>query len=215
MPFSSFSARARHPRYPEHWKRISSRRVTAVGSWTDFGNSGNSYLRSTFRWYRHLRSRYVFIHLPPLQKSVSYFCAYFYACVNTSYELCIWFGKSIGHLLCTEIRILYVFVGKNLASFWSLVAPQPSPKRVQNRKCYCFDLVLGRVGELRRLQKLLKNKFSIENIKIPDFGAQQMLYTLTRSNIKSTGSVYAYEINYTKGGKTFWRVPNRINTNRS
>ena len=35
------------------------------------------------------------------------------------------------------------------------------------------------------------------------------------SNIKSLGSVYAYEINYTKGGKTFWRVPNRINTNRS
>ena len=54
---------------------------------------------------------------------------------------------------------------------------------------------------------LAKNNFSIENIKIPDFGAQQMLYTLTRSNIKSTGSVYAYEINYTKGGKTFLEGP--------
>ena len=36
MPFSSFSARASHPRYREHWKRSSSRKVRAVSSWTDF-----------------------------------------------------------------------------------------------------------------------------------------------------------------------------------
>ena len=39
MPFSGFLAPARHPRYQEHWKRSSSRKVTAVWSCAIFEKS--------------------------------------------------------------------------------------------------------------------------------------------------------------------------------
>ena len=111
MPFSSFSPRARHPRYPEHWKRTSSRRVTAVGSWTDSGKIrwplSRFQPKSWFCVQKAIEQPALSSHFWDPPKSVSQFCFIFIIRLNAPYGLYIWFGRTIGHFQRSKIVVLY------------------------------------------------------------------------------------------------------------
>ena len=102
--------------------------------------------------------------------------------------------------------IFYVFDRKII--FDQLFEPTRLPPRCQKQVhmggFHQCAPVLAPGWEARRLKKLVKNNFSIENIKNHDFGALEMSYSPTKSNIKSIRCVLAGDKKYKNGLTLFW-----------
>ena len=77
------------------------------------------------------------------------------------------------------------------------------PKQVHFGENHQSAPVLAPGLEAGRLENPPKNNFSIENIKNHDFGALEMSYSPTKSNIESIRCVKAGDKKYTKVGKHF------------
>ena len=78
------------------------------------------------------------------------------------------------YLILDNLITIPTFQNQDFISFWrkkqfwsafgASAGPQPSPKQGKTSKCYCFGLVLGRVGDPRRLQMLTKTVFPFKNL---------------------------------------------------